>query len=163
MVCVCEISLPPSLPPSLLRDTLPVYIKQLHQFSSTTTTGLSGSEARRITGLLGLVESAFHLAAITPSQLKIGGESSAKLPTSSVKWSHMAGLLDPLLRGLVSWTQACAQHTPSQDTLLVLGALLNAVATYYTKLKRKVPFWSSCSCYSSDALSLVHTRTQGWW
>lgn len=116
------------------RDTLPIYLKQLHHL--TTVTHLSSSlESRRVAALMNLVESAISLAAITPNQLKLAGEGRRELAAPCVQWIHVAGLLVPLIHALVTWTRENVRRTPDQDMLLVMGGLLNVVASYYDKLK----------------------------
>lgn len=106
----------------------------MQQLSSVT--GLASLETKRISALLGLVEAVFCLAAVTPSQLKISdGGGRQELPPPAVGWLHATGLLRPLVHTLISWTKANANQTPSQDAVLCMAGLLNAVATYYSQLK----------------------------
>ena len=123
-----------------LRDTLPVFLKQLHQLAVVTE--LSGWESKRIAALLGLAESAICLAAVTPDQLRLV-EGRTELAAPCVEWVHVVGLCAPLMRALVTWTRAHAAHTPDHNSLVVIGALLNTVATYYEKLRHKAS-WFVC-------------------
>ena len=51
-----------------------MFVKQLQLMASSTLTSLSQREVEMVATLLGLVETAIHVAATTPDMLRIEGE-----------------------------------------------------------------------------------------
>lgn len=58
----------------ICRDTYAVFLKQLQLMAASSLSSLGRREVGRVTGLLGLMEAAIHVAATTPDMLKIEGE-----------------------------------------------------------------------------------------
>lgn len=91
------------------RDTFPVFLKQLQLLPSAC--GLTGLECSRIAALLGVMESAMCLGAVTPDLLRVGGGET--LPAPAVGWTHAAGMLPPLIHTLITWTKRYVTTAPN--------------------------------------------------
>ena len=61
----------------MCRDTYPVFLRQLQQLSSLSSGphSLGQLESRRVSAVLGLVQTAISVAAVTPDQLKTDKEN----------------------------------------------------------------------------------------
>ena len=55
-----------------------MFVKQLQLILSSTLSSLSQGEVGRVAALLGLVETAIHVAATTPDMLRIEGEEGGR-------------------------------------------------------------------------------------
>ena len=62
------------------RDTYPVFLRQLQQMSSVSggPHSLGQLESRRVSAVLGLIQAAIQVAAVTPDQLKTDKENGKK-------------------------------------------------------------------------------------
>ena len=76
----------------ICRDTYAVFLRQLQLMAASSLSSLGQREVGRVTGLLGLMEAAIHVAATSPDMLRIEGEEEGGGEESKFA---------PLLRSLI--------------------------------------------------------------
>lgn len=76
----------------ICRDTYAVFLRQLQLMAASSLSSLGRREVGRVTGLLGLMEAAIHIAATSPDMLRIEGEEEGGGEESK---------FTPLLRSLI--------------------------------------------------------------